>query len=115
VDLALDTFPYHGTTTTCEAMWMGVPVVSLAGRTHASRVGVSLLTNAGLAEFIAQSTEEYVRIACEKARDLARLAKLRGALRGMMRESVLLDGKQFARDVEAAYRRVWREWVKSTR
>ena len=70
VDVGLDTFPYHGTTTTCEALWMGVPVVTLAGRRHASRVGVSLLANVGLREMIAGSVEEYVGIAAGLAGDL---------------------------------------------
>ncbi len=68
VHIALDTFPYHATTT-CEALWMGAPVVTLAGKTHVSRVGVSLLTNVGLPELVAHSKEEYVRIAVELARD----------------------------------------------
>jgi protein O-GlcNAc transferase len=110
VDLALDTFPYHGTTTTCEALWMGVPVVTLAGKTHLSRVGVSLLTNVGLAELIANSVEEYISMATELARDHARLAKLRVGIRGQMLASPLMDGRQFAKDVEGAYRDVWRHW-----
>ncbi len=76
IDVALDTYPYHGTTTTCEALWMGVPVVTMAGQTHVSRVGVSLLSNVGLAELIAQSPEEYVSIAVELTGDLPRLAEI---------------------------------------
>jgi protein O-GlcNAc transferase len=110
VDVALDTFPYDGTTTTCEALWMGVPVVTLAGKTHLARVGVSLLTNVGLSELIANSTEEYISIATGLARDQARLQKIRDGIRGRMLGSPLMDGRQFARDVEGAYRDVWRRW-----
>jgi len=110
VDIALDTFPYHGTTTTCEALWMGVPVVSMAGQTHVSRVGVSLLTNLGHPEWIAASPEEYVKIAVELANDLPRLASLRSSLREKMQASPLMDAAGFARDIEAAYRKIWRTW-----
>jgi predicted O-linked N-acetylglucosamine transferase (SPINDLY family) len=108
VDIALDTFPYHGTTTTCEALWMGVPVVTLAGQTHASRVGVSLLSNLGHPEWIATSPEGYVKIAVELAGDLPRLAQLRSTLRGRMEASPLMDAPGFAREIEAAYREMWR-------
>jgi protein O-GlcNAc transferase len=110
IDIALDTYPYHGTTTTCEALWMGVPVITLAGSVHLSRVGVSLLSNAGLPELIAQSPEDYVSIATELAGDLPRLADLRRTLRQRMETSPLMDAAQFARDVESAYRAVWRRW-----
>ena len=110
VDIALDTFPYNGTTTTCEAMWMGVPVVTLAGETHLARVGASLLTNVGLPELIASSPQEYISIAAGLAGNHARLQELRGGLRQRMLASPLMDGRQFARDVEAAYRDVWRRW-----
>jgi predicted O-linked N-acetylglucosamine transferase (SPINDLY family) len=110
VDIALDTFPYHGTTTTCEALWMGVPVVTRAGRTHASRVGVSLLTNVGLPEMIAADEDAYARIAVRLAADEARLAELRSGLRGRMAASPLTDAPRLARNVEAAYREMWRKW-----
>jgi predicted O-linked N-acetylglucosamine transferase (SPINDLY family) len=110
VDVALDTFPYHGTTTTCEALWMGVPVVSLAGRTHVSRVGVSLLNCVGLPELVADTPEEYVSIASELATDSTRLNALRGSLRKNMSSSPLMDGARFAAGVEAAYRQMWRKW-----
>jgi predicted O-linked N-acetylglucosamine transferase (SPINDLY family) len=89
---------------------MGVPVVSLSGRTHISRVGVSLLTYAGLPELIAQTPEEYVRLAAALAGDLPRLAELRRTLRPRMQASALLDAPRFALDVEAAYRQMWRAW-----
>ncbi len=110
VDIALDTYPYHGTTTTCEAMWMGVPVVSLAGDTHVSRVGVSLLSNTGLAELVAESPEDYVRRATGLAMDLPRLTELRNTLRERMKGSALMDSPAFARDIETAYRQMWRQW-----
>jgi predicted O-linked N-acetylglucosamine transferase (SPINDLY family) len=110
VDAALDTYPYHGTTTACEALWMGIPVVSLAGRTHVSRVGVSLLSNVGLPELIAETPEQYVHIAADLAKDVPRLAELRRTLRGRMQASPLMDAPRFARNVEAAYRQMWRSW-----
>jgi protein O-GlcNAc transferase len=110
VDVALDTFPYHGTTTTCEALWMGVPVVTLAGDRHASRVGVSLLTNAGHPEWIARSTDEYVRLARELAADPARLQAVRGQLRQDLARSVLMDHTGQAAAFASALRQCWREW-----
>lgn len=110
IAIGLDTFPYHGTTTTCEAMWMGVPVISLAGRTHVSRVGVSLLSNVGLADLVAQNPDEYVRLAVKLADDLPRLADLRAGLRSRMQQSALMDGPRFTRAVESAFRDVWRRW-----
>ena len=89
--MALDPFPYHGTMTTCEALWMGVPVVSLAGRTHVSRVGVSLLNAAGMGEWIARSPEHYVDLAATLAGDLPRLAALRSEMRGRLQQSPLMD------------------------
>jgi predicted O-linked N-acetylglucosamine transferase (SPINDLY family) len=110
IDIALDTYPYHGTTTTCEAMWMGVPVVTLAGPIHVARVGVSLLTNVGLPELIAQSPEQYVQIAIGLAGDLVRLAAVRRSLRDRMLASCLTDGESLARDIENAYRTMWQTW-----
>jgi len=113
VDIALDTHPYHGTTTTCEALWMGVPVVTLAGNCHASRVGVSLLSNIGLPELIAKTQEEYVRIAINLANNLEQLQFLRGNLREMMAHSLLTDTKSFTANLERCYREMWRKWRKS--
>ena len=114
VDIALDTFPYHGTTTTCEALWMGVPVVTLAGKTHASRVGASLLTTIGLRELIASTPEEYTQVATRLAADHPRLAELRHTMRERMRSSPLMDAPGFARRVECAYRDMWRRWCMAT-
>ena len=102
VDIALDSFPYHGTTTTCEAMWMGCPVVTRAGKTHVSRVGVSLMNALGLQEFIAETNEDYIEKAVELASDLDKVAELRSELRKKMKSSVLMDGKRFVRGFEAA-------------
>jgi predicted O-linked N-acetylglucosamine transferase (SPINDLY family) len=101
---------HHGTTTTCEALWMGVPVLTLAGNRHLSRVGVSLLTNVGLPEFVTTSPEAYLEAAVAAARDLPRLAALRGSLRERMRQSALMDVPRFARAVETAYRTMWHRW-----
>ncbi len=110
IDIALDTYPYHGTTTTCDALWMGVPVVTRAGQCHVSRVGVSLLTNVGLPDLIAQTPEQYVQIATALAADRSRLAELRSTLRDRMQGSPLTDAEPFARDIEAAYRVMWQNW-----
>jgi predicted O-linked N-acetylglucosamine transferase (SPINDLY family)/predicted SAM-dependent methyltransferase len=110
VDVALDVFPYNGATTTCEALWMGVPVVSLAGATHVARVGASILTHAGLPELVAESPEQYVEIALSLARDRERLAALRAGLRERLRASALLDARGFARQLEDAYRSMWEQW-----
>jgi protein O-GlcNAc transferase len=104
VDVALDTFPYNGTTTTCEALWMGVPVVTLAGETHVTRVGASLLTHLGAADWIAATPEEYCQKAREIAFDLRQLPLLRSELRERMRKSPLCDAMSFTRGLEAKFR-----------
>lgn len=104
IDIALDTFPYNGTTTTCEALWMGVPVISRAGRSHAARVGASLLASAGLTDWCADDDEGFRRLALKAAADAAALAQLRIGLRERLRASRLCDGRAYARDVESAYR-----------
>jgi predicted O-linked N-acetylglucosamine transferase (SPINDLY family) len=109
-DIALDPFPFNGHTTTCDAIWLGIPVVMLAGKTYASRFGASVLANVGLGDLIADSHERYVALAVNLAGDLDRLNKLRHGLRQQMARSVLLDFGGFARKVEAAYREMWRTW-----
>jgi predicted O-linked N-acetylglucosamine transferase (SPINDLY family)/predicted SAM-dependent methyltransferase len=113
IDIALDTFPYHGTTTTCEALWMGVPVITLAGRAHVSRVGVSLLHQVGLEELVAQDAEQYLDLAQALAQDSARLAQLRAGMRERMRASPLVDASGFARSLEKAYRDMWAAHLRS--
>ncbi len=108
IDIALDPFPYNGTTTTCDALWMGVPVIALAGKTHVSRVGVSQLTNIGLPELIAADKDEYVEVAVALASDLPRLAQLRSELRQRMHISPLMDAPRFTRNLEAAFMQMWR-------
>jgi protein O-GlcNAc transferase len=110
IDIALDPFPCAGGTTTCDALWMGMPVVTLAGRTAVGRTGVSVLSVVGLPELIGADVAQYIRIAIELAGDLPRLARLRAGLRKRMLGSDLCDARGFARDVEAAYRQMWRQW-----
>jgi predicted O-linked N-acetylglucosamine transferase (SPINDLY family) len=110
VDVVLDTFPYAGGTTTCHALWMGVPVVSLVGNTAPSRGGASLLHAIGLDELVAQTSEQYVDIAATLAGDAARLTALRAGMRERMRRSPLMDADRFTRNLEAAYRDMWRGW-----
>jgi predicted O-linked N-acetylglucosamine transferase (SPINDLY family) len=113
VDIVLDTFPYNGHTTSLDALWMGVPVVSLAGNAPVSRAGLSQLSNLGLPELVARSESEYVTIAERLAADLPRLAELRATLRPRMQASPLMDASRFARNVEAAYRSMWERWCAS--
>ena len=110
IDIALDTFPYAGGTTTCDALWMGVPVVTLAGQTAISRGGTSILSNIGLQRLVATSVDQYVSLAGQLAADLPGLAALRSGMRARMLGSPLMDAATFARDVEAAYRQMWRKW-----
>ena len=113
IDIALDTFPYNGTTTTCEALWMGVPVITLSGNTHASRVGTSLLSNVGLPELIAETPDDYVDIAVGLSNDLKKLKSLRESLREMMSWSPLTDARRFTLNLESCYRSMWEEWCNS--
>ncbi len=110
VDIALDPFPYNGTTTTCEALWMGVPVVTLRGERHPGRVGASLLGRIGADEWIADTEDDYVARAVALAADRQRLRALRRSLRGRVAASPLCDRVAFARDMETAYRRMWQGW-----
>jgi predicted O-linked N-acetylglucosamine transferase (SPINDLY family) len=108
VDIALDTTPFAGGTTTCDALWMGVPVVTLSGKTAVGRSGVSLLTNVGLPELIAQSPRQYIEIAAGLAKDLPKLAVSRSQLRDKMQSSPLMDIRRFTADIENMYREIWK-------
>lgn len=110
IDIALDPFPYNGTTTTCEALWMGVPVITLQGARHAGRVGTSLLQHADCQELIADSESAYLTLATALANDKARLAGLRQGLRDRLRNSALMNLPQFTHSLEAAYRQMWVTW-----
>jgi protein O-GlcNAc transferase len=110
IDIALDTLPYNGHTTTIDGLWMGVPTVSLAGATAVGRAGVSILSNIGLLELIAKSEAQFVQIAVALAQDLPKLSNLRSTLRQRMEQSPLMDAPRFARNIESAYRQMWRTW-----
>jgi protein O-GlcNAc transferase len=110
IDIGLDTFPYNGHTTSLDAFWMGVPVVTRSGATAVGRGGLSQLFNLGLSALAAGSDEDFARIAATLAADLPRVAGLRADLRTRMQRSPLMDGARFAANVEAAYRQVWRDW-----
>ncbi len=112
VDLALDTFPYNGTTTTCEALWMGVPVITLTGYNHAGRVGTSILTNVGLGDLVARTPEEYTALASKMARDYTCCSGLRDELRDKIVKSSLGNQAQFTMSFEEALRDVWRNLCK---
>jgi protein O-GlcNAc transferase len=107
VDLALDPFPYNGTTGSCETLWMGVPLIALAGATHVARVGVSLLTRIGLERLVARDVEEYIAMAVRLAADRPALQRLRSGMRRRMRGSTLMNGAAFTREMEDAYRKMW--------
>lgn len=114
VDIALDTFPYGGTTTTFEALWMGVPVVTLCGRPHASRVGASILHHAGLGAMVASDPSAYARICVDLASDPSRLAGWRAGLRSALAASSACDAPGLARRLESAYVDLWRGWCDRT-
>jgi predicted O-linked N-acetylglucosamine transferase (SPINDLY family) len=114
IDIGLDPFPYNGGVTTCDALWMGVPVITLAGNAYVSRQGVSLLTNVHLPELIAATTDDYVAIAQRLANDLSGLEQMRASLRQHMARSPVVDGLSFTRRLQQAYREMWRRWCAQT-
>lgn len=108
VDIALDTFPYNGTTTTCEALWMGVPVLTQVGNLHAARVGLSLLTAVGLGGLATTCAEDFAALAAAFSEDVHQLANLRGRLRTVVSHSPLCNQMRFTRALEEAYRNMLR-------
>jgi protein O-GlcNAc transferase len=114
VDLGLDTFPYNGHTTSLDSLWMGVPVVTLIGRTPVSRAGFSQLSNLSLTDLAAETPDEFVQIAANLANDLPRLSQLRQTLRHRMKQSPLMDARSFARDIESALRQMWQSYCSTS-
>lgn len=110
IDIGLDSFPYNGHTTGLDSWWMGVPVVSLCGETIASRAGFSHASNLGLTDLVATTPDQFVQIATDLASNLSRLSELRSTMRARMSTSPLMDAARFARDIESAYRDIWRRW-----
>jgi predicted O-linked N-acetylglucosamine transferase (SPINDLY family) len=111
IDICLDTLPYCGHTTTLDSLWMGVPMITRIGSTAAGRVGWSIYNNLQLMELAAHTDADFTRIAIELASDRPRLAELHRTLRQRLQSSPLMDGPAFARDIEFAYRRIWRQWA----
>jgi predicted O-linked N-acetylglucosamine transferase (SPINDLY family) len=107
IDMILDTFPFPGGTTTCEALWMGVPTLTLAGDRMLSRQGASILSAAGLADWVAADERAYETLAVTRARDLAALAKLRTRLREDVAGSALFDARRFAQHFSTAMSDMW--------
>jgi predicted O-linked N-acetylglucosamine transferase (SPINDLY family) len=107
IDIGLDPFPYNGTTTTCEALWMGVPVVARAGNAHVGRVGVSILSRVGMGHLHADSDAAYEALAVMLAGDIGQLQRQRATMRDRLRQSSLLDAKQLTADLEQAYLAMW--------
>ncbi|MGA3065502.1 MAG: tetratricopeptide repeat protein [Tepidisphaeraceae bacterium] len=113
IDLCLDTFPYNGHTTSLDALWMGVPVMSMEGQAAVARAGISQNSNLGLAgELVGRGPEEFVSLTVSLAGNLARLSELRKTLRARMSGSALMDGARFARNIEGVYRDIWRRWAR---
>ncbi|SRR5579883_473800 len=110
IDVLLDTFPWGGHATACEALWMGVPVLTIRCPTHAGRLAASILTAVGLTEWISATVEDYVSLAIERTRGRSQLAELRSGLRSRMSNSRLCDGKAFTASLEATFRRLWGDW-----
>jgi len=113
IDVGLDTIPYNGHTTSLDALWMGVPVVTIVGDTTVGRAGLCQCHNLGLDELVAESPDQFVRIAVELAHNLPRLTDLRQTLRDRLQRSPLMDAPRFAANVERAYRHMWQRWCAS--
>ena len=115
IDIALDTWPFNGITTSCDGLWMGVPCVSMTGETSVSRAGKSILHGAGMGELATESPERFVTVASQLARDVDRLAQMRRTMRDRLLASALMNHRGFARKLEAAYREMWRAWCSQPR
>ena len=114
VDIALDTMPYSGGTTTCDAIYMGTPVITWPGQCSSSRSAGSILNTLGLNDWIAESPEDYVRRAVQFASNSATIAQLHATLRSIMIESPLMDQRRFTRDMESGFRQMWKTWCAQT-
>ena len=110
VDIALDPFPYSGGLTTLEALWMGVPVITLPGKTFASRLSLSHLSNIGISELVARDQEDFVKLAIKLAEETEKLENLRAKLRQTMANSVVCDSKKFAEGFAGLMREIWQNW-----
>src|SRR4029077_9080370 len=110
IDIALDPFPCNGGTTSMDTLWMGVPLITLEGSHFGSRLGVTILSNAGMPELIARNTDDYVQMAVDLALNKPRLRDLRHNLRQKIAASPLMNQTAFVRDMETAYREMWRKW-----
>lgn len=110
IDIALDVVTYNGDTTTCDALWMGVPVVTLAGDAMAGRRGATILNNTGMRHWIAKAPEQYLAIAEACASDIHAMEELRARLRQHKKQSPITDGKRYTRALESACRDIWRQW-----
>jgi protein O-GlcNAc transferase len=114
IDLALDPFPCGGGLTTCESLWMGVPVITCPGQTFASRISLSVLSSVGFTQSVAKDLPDYVDLASRIAGDLPRLAKWRRELREQMSRSPLCDGRRFALNLNDQLRTVWQNWCEQS-
>ena len=112
IDLSLDPLPYNGHTTSLDAFWMGVPTLTLLGKTAVGRAGWSQLCNLDLKELAAETPQQYIAIAAQLAGDLPRLDDLRRTMRQRMLQSPLMDANRFARNMESVYRQIWRRWCR---
>ena len=113
VDILLDSFPHSGGTMLFDALWMGVPAITLASRPPVGRIGTSLMTNLGLSGWVAEDEDSYIARAVEFSGDFELLAVLRSGMRDRMTGSPVMDEIGFARDVEMAYRHIWEDWCAS--
>jgi predicted O-linked N-acetylglucosamine transferase (SPINDLY family) len=112
IDISLDPFPHNGHTTTCDSLWMGVPVMTLRGDRYASRMGASILARLQLEAFISDTKEAYLQSIVNLATDWDRLQELRLDLRKRFTSSPIHDAKRFAREMESAFRDIWRRWCR---